>query len=43
MAQGENLQLKRGTAPKRGGKRSKEGRQYRPEWQSDEKRKLSTY
>ena len=41
MAQGENLQLKRGTAPNRGGKRSEEGREQRPEWQSDEERQLS--
>jgi len=43
MTQCDDLQLKKGTLPYCGGKRSEEGRKQGPEWQSDEERKLSAY
>jgi hypothetical protein len=43
MAQGENLELKSFTAPKRSASRREEAREPRPEWQSDDERQLSFY
>jgi hypothetical protein len=43
VAQRENLQLERSTAPKRGGKCGDERREYGSERQSNDERQLSLY